>query len=66
MNKDASDLMKLDEYKNTIIVEIQSGEVEEVHNRPSDWDYVVLDWDICSECGHLPPYCDMCKEGIHK
>ena len=48
--------------KKTIVIEVKGGLVIDVRNLPDGWNYDLIDWDVCSECGDSEPYFGKCKE----
>ena len=47
--------------KHTIRIVVSGGVVEHVEQLPMGFDYEVLDFDNCCECGGIEPLCDWCK-----
>lgn len=51
--------------EHTIRVIVRGGTVKHVERLPAGFTYEVQDFDNCSECGELEPYCEYCLEYFH-
>ena len=47
-------------HKITIVV--RGGQVVSVDGLPPGWDYELIDYDNCPQCGGADPDCELCKQ----
>jgi len=45
----------------TITVIVRGGQVVDVRDLPEGWDWELIDYDNCSDCGGSDPDCPTCK-----
>lgn len=70
--KDVTDLTRLATLiekapsEHTIRIIVQCGDVEDVERMPMGFHYEVQDFDVCSECGRVEPFCDFCLNFLDK
>ena len=47
-------------HKITIVV--RGGQVVRVDGLPAGWDYELIDYDNCPQCGGADPDCELCRQ----
>ena len=45
-----------------VIATVSGGELRHIEGLPPGWDYELVDFDRCPECGGTDPDCELCKQ----